>query len=34
LSIVHRIVDKLNGTVDVQSQPGQGSTFGFTLQAP
>jgi signal transduction histidine kinase len=33
LSIVKRIVEKLNGTVDIQSEgaPGQGSIFSFTL---
>ncbi|MEO8606821.1 MAG: ATP-binding protein [Chloroflexota bacterium] len=31
LSIVHRIVTKLNGSVGVTSQPGTGSTFWFTL---
>lgn len=31
LSIVHRIVDKLNGKVGVQSEYGKGSTFWFTL---
>jgi PAS domain S-box-containing protein len=34
LSIVQRIVDKLDGKVDAQSQPGCGSTFSFTLKAP
>jgi PAS domain S-box-containing protein len=34
LSIVRRIVDKLGGDVDVESQVGQGSTFSFTLPAP
>lgn len=31
LSIVQRIVEKLGGQVGVESQPGQGSTFSFTL---
>ena len=31
LSIVHRIVTRLNGTVGVQSRPGEGSSFWFTL---
>jgi len=31
LSIVRRIVEKLGGEVEVDSQPGQGSTFSFTL---
>jgi signal transduction histidine kinase len=34
LSIVQRIVDKLGGEVGVDSAPGQGSTFWFTLPAP
>lgn len=33
LSIVKRIMEKLGGEVRVQSQPGQGSTFGFVLPA-
>lgn len=31
LSIVRRIIEKLNGRVYVQSKLGEGSTFGFTL---
>jgi two-component system sensor histidine kinase/response regulator len=33
LSIVQRIVVKLNGTLGVESTPGQGSTFWFALPA-
>ena len=31
LSIVQRIIHKLGGHVDVESEPRKGSTFGFTL---
>jgi signal transduction histidine kinase len=31
LSIVHRIVTTLNGQVGIESEPGKGSTFWFTL---
>ncbi len=31
LSIVQRIIEKLNGQVGVESHPGQGSTFWFSL---
>ncbi len=34
LSIVYRIVEKLDGEVWVKSAKGKGSTFGFTLQKP
>lgn len=34
LSIVRRIVEKLNGRVFVESQPGAGCQFGFILPAP
>ncbi|MFN8595913.1 MAG: PAS domain S-box protein [Anaerolineae bacterium] len=33
LSIVRRIIEKLGGQVGVESEPGQGSTFYFTLPA-
>lgn len=33
LSIARRIVEKLGGQVGVETQPGQGSTFFFTLPA-
>lgn len=33
LSIVHQIVRRLGGTVGVESEPGKGSTFWFTLPA-
>jgi len=33
LSIVHRIVTKLNGNIGVESTPGAGSTFWFDLPA-
>jgi len=33
LSIVYRIIEKLGGNVAVDSQPGSGSTFSFTLPA-
>jgi PAS domain S-box-containing protein len=34
LSIARRIVEKLNGQVDVESEVGKGSIFSFTLPAP
>ncbi|HQE93992.1 MAG TPA: GAF domain-containing protein [Anaerolineae bacterium] len=34
LSIVHRIIEKLNGDVGVESEEGRGSLFWFTLPAP
>jgi PAS domain S-box-containing protein len=34
LSIVKRIVERLGGTVGVESELGQGSVFSFTLPAP
>ena len=33
LSIVERVVEKLGGEVGVQSAPGEGSVFWFTLPA-
>ncbi len=33
LSIVRRIVEKLAGHVDIESEPGKGSVFSFTLRA-
>jgi signal transduction histidine kinase len=36
LAIVKRIIEKLNGTVDIQSEglPGRGCVFSFTLPGP
>ncbi len=34
LSIVHRIITRLNGQIGVESVSGQGSTFWFTLPIP
>jgi PAS domain S-box-containing protein len=34
LTIVHRIVERLGGEVGVESEPGKGSTFWFTLPPP
>ncbi|MBN1178397.1 MAG: GAF domain-containing protein [Anaerolineae bacterium] len=33
LSIVHRIIERLGGSVGIESKTGQGSTFSFTLPA-
>jgi two-component system sensor histidine kinase/response regulator len=33
LSVVQRIVDKLGGQIGIESAPGQGSTFSFTLHS-
>jgi two-component system sensor histidine kinase/response regulator len=33
LSIVRRIVEKMGGQVDVESEAGKGSRFSFTLPA-
>jgi two-component system phosphate regulon sensor histidine kinase PhoR len=32
LSIVKHLVEAMGGTVQVESQPGQGTTFSFTLK--
>ncbi|WP_395704119.1 ATP-binding protein [Aquabacterium sp.] len=34
LSISQRIVEAMGGSIEVQSAPGRGSVFGFTLQLP
>jgi PAS domain S-box-containing protein len=34
LSIAHRLVEKMGGTLWVKSEPGQGATFGFELALP
>lgn len=34
LSIVRRIVTKMNGEVDIESEVGKGSLFSFTLHSP
>jgi signal transduction histidine kinase len=33
LAIVHKIVEAHRGTIDVESEPGRGTTFTFTLPA-